>query len=279
MPRQNAVRLPLFDASRSSNLTFKLSMICQNCRATIDNDLVFCTECGARLYETMSNVPTIALNDSVVTQVSAPPVKKSSPFKWIALIISLIALPVSLGIAYLLMRNQPVATVTNGNKSAPTNRKIAANTSNKNINAAVPNVNANVASNTANVSNAVSDNTNQNANTADNDSAPVVVFDDQIEIAAGEHITYPFKLDGDAKITGKLQTVRGEPLQGYVFTQDAYDEHFPDANYKMFSFDGKNPVIEQHLVKGDYVIVFLNETASAIVIKGKVEIIQTNGQN
>ena len=251
-------------------------MICQNCRATIDDDLVFCTECGARLYETMSNVPTIALNDSVVTQVSAPP-KKSSPFKWIALIIGLSALPASLGIAYLLIKNQSPVKVTNANKSAPVNRKNNSNSINKNVNVTVPNVNANAASN-SNVSNANSDNGNQTANNTV-ETEPTVIFDDQIEIAAGEHIAYPFKLDGDAKIAGKIQTLRGDSVQGYVFTQDAYDEHFPDANYKMFSFEGKNPVIEQHLVTGDYVIVFLNETASAIVIKGKVETIQTNEQN
>jgi hypothetical protein len=274
LPRQNDVLPPLFDASCPSDLTFKLSMICQNCRATVDNDLVFCTECGARLYETMSNVPTIALNDSVVTKVSAPPVEKSSPFKWIALIIGLIALPATLGIAYLLLKNQPVVTVSNVNKSASTNRKSAANTPNKNINTAAPNVNANAAPNT-NIGNANSDNTDQNANAADS-TASVVIFDDQLEIAAGEHVAYPFKLDGDAKIIGKLQTVSGESLQGYVFTQDAYDEHFPDAIYKMFSFDGSNPIIEQHLIKGEYVLIFLNETASATVVKGKVEVLQSN---
>jgi predicted amidophosphoribosyltransferase len=57
-------------------------MICQNCQATVDNDLIFCTECGSRLTQNWNNAQseaTVVLNN--------PPhqtqrVKKSSPLKW-----------------------------------------------------------------------------------------------------------------------------------------------------------------------------------------------------
>ena len=45
-------------------------MICQNCHSEVDNDPVFSTNCGARLHETVSQMPTAALNDSVATKDS-----------------------------------------------------------------------------------------------------------------------------------------------------------------------------------------------------------------
>ena len=243
-------------------------MICRNCRAAVDNDLVFCTSCGARLYETMSDLPTIAMSDGIVTQPLAPPVRKPSPLKWIALIVALVALPASLGIAYLLTKNQ-TATTANSNKSAPANRKTENKPANKTVNAAAPNANANVQSN-SDSENSNAGNTNQNTNA--DDAKSTTIFDDRIEIASGEQIAYPFTLDGDAKITGKIQTLRGEPVKGYVFTRDAYETYFPDTNYKIFSFDGRIAGIEQLLVKGDYVLIFFNESAPSVLIKGKVEV-------
>lgn len=246
-------------------------MICRNCRATVDDDLVFCTNCGARLYEpNEADAPTIAMRDSAATQAAAP--KKSSPVKWIALIVALVALPASLGLAYLLSKNS-MPTVANTKKSAPVNRKTPMNSANKNVNAATTNANANASSNGNRENNSTNDN-GQNFNLGEPQST--VIFDEQIEIAPNSNIAYPFALDGEAKIVGKIQTVRGEAVQGYVFTQSSYDEHFPNATYKTFSFDGKNPEIEQLLVKDDYVLVFLNESKSALIIKGKVEVSPTN---
>lgn len=54
-------------------------MICQNCQATVDNDLIFCTNCGERLPETKSESQTVLLKDSVVTKTSIEkPPKPSS---------------------------------------------------------------------------------------------------------------------------------------------------------------------------------------------------------
>lgn len=242
-------------------------MICQTCRATIDNDLVFCTNCGGRLYEpAASDAATIAIKDSVVTQSAvAAPSKKNSPFKWIALIIAFVALPVILGIAYLLTKNQAVLNTTNVNKSAPVNRKINAATPAKNTDLPAPNATVeNVADNNSNV-----ENTNRESNR--NNPETTTIFDEQIEIAAGEHIAYPFKADGNVKVFGKIETLRGESVTGYFYIQNVYDEYFPDPTYKVSNFKEKKPEIRQYLVAGDYVLVFLNENKSSTVIKGKLE--------
>ena len=243
-------------------------MICPKCRATVDDDLVFCTNCGERLYESAdASAPTIAMRDSVVTQVAAPPSKKSSPLKWLALVFALIVLPAGLTIAYFSLKNQPAVT-TSANRPVAANRKTETNATRKNANGALNNT-PNASADNANSASA--DNANANKENASGAESKVV-FDEQIEIVAGEHIAYPFTIEADAKIVGKLETLRGDETRGFVFTQASYDEHFPDATFKTFSFDGKNPEIEQLLVKGEYVLIFVNETKSANVVKGKVRI-------
>ena len=238
-------------------------MICGKCQTAVDDDLVFCTNCGARLYEPAdASAPTIAMSDSVVTQVAARQSKKSSPLKWVALIAVLVALLAGLGITYLMTKNQTIVNMSNADKNAPVVRKNNANAIDKNTNS--------VASNSI-TGNAVVENTNGANKNPTSNSEPTVIFDEQIEIAAGTHIAYPFKADGNVKISGKIDTVRGEPLKGYFYIQYVYDEHFPDANFKVSGFDVKDAEIRQYLVGGDYVLVFVNESKFSAVVKGKLE--------
>ena len=88
-------------------------MISQNCRAEVDSDLVFGTDCGARLHETISTTPTLLMKDSVVTQVSAPPPK--SNLKWIALIVALLAIRAPI-LGVFLRLNRQSQTPKNVNK-------------------------------------------------------------------------------------------------------------------------------------------------------------------
>ena len=63
-------------------------MICQNCNAQVDDDLIFCTNCGER--QVVPTEQTVLMNESVVTKVAnAKPPKSSSNLKWLALIVAL----------------------------------------------------------------------------------------------------------------------------------------------------------------------------------------------
>src|SRR5215204_4091631 len=86
-------------------------MICQNCNARVDDDLIFCTNCGER--QVVPTEKTVLMNDSVVTKATnVKPPKSSSNLKWIALIIALIAIPTSIFGVYLLMNSQKNSQVS-----------------------------------------------------------------------------------------------------------------------------------------------------------------------
>ena len=252
-------------------------MICQNCQAKVDNDLVFCTSCGTRLNETWSQTPTVLLNESVATKTAIPEVQKSnSNLKWIALIVALIAIPVSLLTAYLIFNNSKPTQIANANQTKPVNSATpVANRQNTNIatpSNAVNSVNsANTNANT-NVANANISNSNVNSNASEtldedwlNEKAPAdkrtEIWSERIGIAPQNHFAIPFSVDGNDKIIGIVKTLEGSPVEGYVYTQSAFDEHFPEETFKMFSFGGqKNSKIEQTLIKEKYVLVWLNKT-------------------
>ncbi|HMS40643.1 MAG TPA: hypothetical protein PKE69_10480, partial [Pyrinomonadaceae bacterium] len=84
-------------------------MICQNCHEKVDNDLIFCTNCGERISGIESAEQTVLKNDSQVTKNSPEnTAKTSSNIKWIALIVALLAIPASIFGVYLLMNpNKP----------------------------------------------------------------------------------------------------------------------------------------------------------------------------
>lgn len=232
-------------------------MICPNCQSNVDDDLIFCTNCGQRISG-IGNQPTAA-NDSVATRISPPhKAKKSVAAKWIALIAALIAVPLIIfGVIMFVNLNRQTNVAENTAKPSATNRQPVSNK-------ALKNVDANQSENSN-----INSNIKQSTKT---DSPASEIFNQQIEIAPGEHMAYPFRLDSDTKITGDLQTVRGEPIHGFVYFQKEYDEHFPDATFKVFDFEGANPNVEQTLVAGDYVLVFLNPNPSSTTIKGKFTI-------
>jgi hypothetical protein len=266
-------------------------MICQNCQTDVDNDLVFCTSCGTRLNETWSQTPTVLLNESVVTKTSVPEVQKSnSNLKWMALIVALIAIPVSLLTAYLIYSNSKSTQLANANQTKPVNSpKPPANRQNANLGA--PNISVNKANTInanaeTNVSNSDISNSNIESNSSSNvaenldedwlnENAPAdnrtEIWSERVGIAPENHFAVPFSVDGNDQIVGIVKTLEGPPVEGYVYTQTAFDEHFPEETYKTFSFGGeKNSKIEQTLVKEKYVLVLMNKSKKPLLIYGKI---------
>lgn len=238
-------------------------MICQNCNAQVDNDLIFCTNCGVRLV--VPTEQTVLMNDSVVTKATnATPPKSSSNLKWLALIIALIAIPASIFGVYLLMNSSKTTQVSqNINKSnspvqTPTRKAETNQISNANIS------NTNVSGENTNAAN-----TNLNGNLS-TPATKTEVMNERIEIAPKSHYAKPFKIEGDTKtFLGKVELLQGETYKGFVYLQSQYDEHFPDELYKMFIFgEEKKSDIKSRLIPQDYVLIFVNETDKPIVIQG-----------
>jgi len=241
-------------------------MICQNCRATVDNDLIFCTECGARLQEPLSSAQTNLMPDSVITKTPAlqPTPKSSSSLKWIALIIALIAVPASFFGGYLLLKQNNRQVSQNPNKqNAPTSTPIRKTNQNNQTN---------ISDSNSNILNSNNVEANQASNSAD--PGKTEVMNERIEIAPDSHYALPFEVkDETARITGDVKISEGQPIEGYVFFKDMYEQHFPDATYKVFSIDvTKDSSINQTLVKGDYVLVFVNKNDKSSVIQGNINI-------
>lgn len=238
-------------------------MICQNCGAQVDDDLIFCTNCGER--QVVPTGRTVSMNDSAVTKAAdANPTKSSSNLKWLALIVALTAIPASIFGVYLLMsssKNSQVAQNIN-KQNAPVQTPTRKAETNQNSNANISN--ANVSGKNTNAAN-----TNLNSNL----STPTIkteVMNERIEIAPKTHYAKPFKIEGDTKtFIGQVELLQGENYKGFVYLQSQYDEHFPDELYKMFSFgEEKKSEIKSTLVPEDYVLVLVNETEKPIIIQG-----------
>lgn len=252
-------------------------MICQNCQSEVDNDLVFCTECGSRLQQTISNAQTVIMPESVVTKVTTnQPEKPKSSFKWLAIVLGIIvaiAIPISLIIAYFALNSSKSnSNKTPVNSSTPSNKK--PNNQNKPANSLANNTNS---------SNNWNQNANLEANSENNNSnvslkaSETKILDERVNIDADGHIAFPFKVGGDIKIVGEVEILEGEQYEGFVFLQEVYDEYSVDSTYKMFSFDinqGKTAIIEQYLPKGNYVLVFTNNDGKGASVRAKFTQIQ-----
>lgn len=241
-------------------------MICQNCKKEVDNDLVFCTECGARLHETISQTPTVLMNDSVVTRESAPPPK--SNLKWFVLLAAFIALPISIFGVYLLLNLRKDPVVTNINKPTKTQTPSTTPKSNTNSN---QNVNTNI--NSTN-SNSNINQSNSNINAATPQQLASNIWKERIEIAPGTQYAIPFEMSSEGDIVGTVTALQGSPIEGYVYTQQQFDDHFPDSLYKSFSIEGeKKAKVKQRLIKEKYVLVFVNKSESSLIIDGNFKIV------
>lgn len=237
-------------------------MICQNCQAQVDDDLIFCTNCGERLFAT--NAQTVLMNDSAFTKTAnKTPRKSSSKIKWIALIVALIAIPVSIFGVYLLMnasKNSQISqNVNKPNSPAQSPTRKANNNQNSIKNVSNPNAN--------------SANTNLNENTSSPKNKSEIM-NERIEIAPKSNYAVPFKVtDETVKIVGKVEVLEGEKIKGFVYLQKEFDEHFPDEIYKVFSFDGAKEIdVNQTLVKENYVLVFVNDGEKSVIIHGKFSV-------
>lgn len=231
-------------------------MICRNCQADVDNDLIFCTNCGERLFQPSEATPTVVINEPRPTEpVKAKPAKSSSRLKWVALIIALVAIPASIFGIFLLRQSQKQVTV---NTATPPKTPTATVTRKANTN---QNANANV-SNT--------NRANQNAN-APNNSEKTEVMNERIEIAPKDHYAVPFEVDNEtARLKGKATVLEGEKVEVILYIQSEYDKYFPDPDHKVASFETrKTEDFDQVLVKEEYVLVFINKSDKPIVIRGE----------
>jgi hypothetical protein len=247
----------------------KQFMICQNCHAEVDNDLVFCTECGSRLHETFSGSKTVVMSDSIVTQNATVAPPKKSNLKWVALIVALLAIPISIFGLYLLFLNRSSNVTPNSNKPAntpnpsPTRKANTNQTGNANVNSNVNTGNTNL-------------NTNRTNSNSPSNMTPTVgksVWKERIEIAPGANYAVPFELTEDGTIEGTVAALQGSPIEGYVYTQEQFDQHFPDPIYKVFSIEGeKKAEVKQKLVKERYVLVFINRSESGVTLDGNLKL-------
>lgn len=234
-------------------------MICQNCRTDVDDDLIFCTNCGERLIHSQNKAQTVLINDPAATKstVNSPLPKPSSNLKWVALIIALIAIPASIFGVYLLMRQNRSQVSQNINKpNTPVSTPTRAN--------AKQNSNANIANTNVNSANA---NANSNSTKPANKNE---IMNERIEIAPKTHYALPFEIEKEnVKLIGEAKLLEGEKITGFVYLQKNYDEYFPDTTYKMFSFEGRKSVeINAPLVEEEYVLIFVNETDKPMIIQG-----------
>jgi hypothetical protein len=237
-------------------------MICRNCQTEVDDDLIFCTNCGERLFEPPEEQPTVLIGEPVYTKPETPkPPKSSSNLKWAALIVALVAIPASIfGILLLQSQNRQVSQST-----APPKTPTAAPTRKSNSN---QNSNLN-----ANSANSKTTNTNANANSA-NAGKKTEIMNESLEIDPKSHETVSFEVEKEtAKINGKITILEGDKIDGFVYLKKSYEDHFPDENFKMFSFGtSKTTEVRQTLVREDYVLVFVNNTDKPVVIQGNFSI-------
>lgn len=230
-------------------------MICQHCNTAIDDDLVFCTNCGQRLFQqNTSEMATVVQARPAETTV----VKRSSPILWVLLGILLIAIPaVLVGVYFLLLPAKPTAA-TNTAKS-PTPAKSATPKANTNL-AWKPTPSPSPANTDAAVS--------ENSNVAATEENREEIVRERIEIEPNSHYALSFSSGGNRDIIGTVKVVRGVEVAGFVFSQEMYDEHFPDETYKVFSFGpGKNLDVRQRLVEEDYVLVLVNDSDKPTLIE------------
>ena len=253
-------------------------MICQECHTEVADDLIFCTNCGARLFEPTAenptvltpasrrtnavseDQPTVLMTEPVYTPAAgAKPPKSASNLKWLALIVALIAIPASIfGILLLQSRNRQIAlnaAPTKTPAATPTRRA----TTNRNSNVNTVNANANRA--------------NANTNTPGK-REKTDIMNERIEIAPKTHYAREFEVnDETARITGSVAIHEGDKIDGYVYLKKSFDEFFPDETYKVFSFGTSSTTeVRQTLVAEDYVLVFVNNTDKPVVVEGNFSI-------
>lgn len=238
-------------------------MICNSCRANVDNDLVFCTECGARLHESVSEVLTENIPQSVVTQIR-PSAQPKSHFKWIALGVAVLAFPLATGLAYLILQGLSQPSAANKrpaaapvNDSSKTNQNIKATPTPKPVDS-----NSNKGADTnANVPANIS-------NTSAGSSAGEIILDDRFPVDAKNYTAFPFTVGVTSDITGEAEGIDKKTFEGFVYTEEAFETKFPDTLHKAFSFGGGEKAdVKQLILPGKYVLVFVNKDSSGITVR------------
>ena len=240
-------------------------MICNSCRANVDNDLVFCTECGARLHEGVSEVLTESIPQSVVTQVR-PAAQPKSHFKWIALGVAVLAFPLATGLAYLILQGLSQPSAANKRPAAaPVNDSSKTNQNSK----AAPTPTVSVTNSNSNTSpdsntKVLAANSNSSAPSSDGE----IILDDRFPVDAKNYTAFPFTVGVTSDITGEAEGIDKKTFEGFVYTEEAFETKFPDTLHKAFSFGGAEKAdVKQLILPGKYVLVFVNKDSSGITVR------------
>lgn len=230
-------------------------MICKNCQAIVDNDLIFCVNCGSRLIggaETNRGIP------------AQPTIAFSVPQKKRNHLILIAVIPL-LGIAVL-------ATILGIIAWLPASSK---NETRKDNSLPEKSTNADYPKNGEDRG-AESDSLNNppasNAKTAINGER--IIVDETLTIGKNEHKAFPYQItDNSTMLRGQAELLEGENFRAYVLLKDAYDTFLADPTYEVYGFKGKRGEIikiNEFTSADKYVLVVENKSVQPISLKIKL---------
>lgn len=233
-------------------------MICPNCKSAIDNDLVFCVQCGARLTGNFTNrqiqtptQPTIAFSN---------PPKRKLPWLWISLgLLLFVGLLTSSGILYFFLRKnvetEKTAAPIEG-KNSPRNSPIS--DTNQNINSSV---------------------SEKNAANAHSSAGEKIIVDETLTVAENDHKAFPYQITNDSTmLRGQAELIKGEKFKMYVLLKEAYDKFIADSTYAVNEFEGKRDKVlkvNEFTAADKYVLIIENKTDKPISVKIKMFLKET----
>lgn len=238
-----------------------IRMICISCKKEVDDDLVFCTECGERLFEPTIDGRTLLRPEFEPAPGSggSQPDARRNLFVGGILILSLLAVGAGILFNPFSTRNgkpdNQSKTRSGSNRSMPDQNRIK-----------------DISSNTT-ISNA-DGNSNKPKLLPNLENPTESVLNEKFTVDPNSHIVFSFTVSAEtAKLIGTAELLEGQRFVGYVFLHDVFDQRSVDPTYKMFSFDAEHvkiAQIEQTLVKGEYVLVFTNSDDIPITLKIRI---------
>lgn len=229
-------------------------MICKNCQASIDDDLIFCVNCGIRL------VGGLDTNRGMPAQPTVPfsiVQKKRNPLILIA-VISLLCVGVVATFLGIIVWLKPFS----GNET----RKSASSAENNDADYPKSAGNSNADSNAFNK--------NQSSNEKAATDEEKTIVDETLTINKNEHKAFPYQItDNSTMLRGQAELLEGESFRGYVLLKEAYDTFLADPSYKVIGFSGKRGEIvkiNEFTSADKYVLIIENKSSQPINLKIKL---------
>lgn len=226
-------------------------MICPNCKAVIDNDLVFCVQCGMRLTGNFTQ-PQLQTPTQPTVAFSNQP-KRKFPWLWVSLgSLFFVGLIASSGVLYFLLKKNAEAQKTSVPIEAKNTPYNPATVSNINQNTTLPD----------------REQTAANANSPKDEN---IIVDETITVEKKDHKAFPFQIKNDSTmLRGQAELIEGEKFKAYVLLEDAYDKFMADSTYAVNEFDGKRGEIvkvNEFTTADKFVLVIENKEDKPIVLK------------